>query len=150
MWPSGDLYGYCSSKSKVSHRLTRFAKDAKVTYVLDRTDKAVTKMTLFIDGKEVKSFPSLETLGLPANTDLHPYAYIGRKDDKVGLIHDSHARRPTAVGDNGLAALVKGCPLLLPDKLLSDEKGDAFLAAVAKQVGVVCQGLVNTDGKQVH
>ena len=135
MWPSGDLYGYCSTRSKVSHRVTRFTKGAKVTFVLDRTAKDVTSLTLSINDKEVKSFPSLEKLGLPPNTTLCPYAYVGRKDDKIGLIHDSQARRKFAVGDAGLAALVKGCPQLLPDKLLSVEKGDAFLAAVAKQVG---------------
>ena len=135
IWPSGDLYGYCATRSKVSHRVTRFTKGAKVTFVLDRTDKTKTSLKVSINDKEVKSFPSLETLGLPPNTTLCPYAYVGRKDDKVGLIHDSVARRQFAVGDAGLAALVKGCPQLLPDKLLSVEKGDAFAAAVAKQVG---------------
>ena len=34
--------------------------------------------------------------------------------------------------DKSLAAIVAGCPKMLPDKLVTDFKGDAFLAAVAK------------------
>ena len=38
-----------------------------------------------------------------------------------------------AVTDKGLAALAKGCPKLLPSKVLSKAKGDLFCVAVAKQ-----------------
>ena len=35
--------------------------------------------------------------------------------------------------DKGLAAIVRGCPQMLPDKLAADCKGDDFLFAVANQ-----------------
>lgn len=105
----------------------------KVCFVLDRNDPDVTRLTVEVAGEEIQTYESLEEMGLPKGLALCPYAYVGKKDDNFHLVHTSKARRSVAVGDGSLAMLIKGCPRLLPDKLLSSEKGDIFCAAVAKQ-----------------
>lgn len=112
-WSNGDFYRYCKTKTKQTLRLQKITAKNKATFILDRNDPDVTKLTVELDGEQIAFYESLEEMGLPHGMALCPYAYVGKRDDKFHLVHTSLARRSVAVGDSSLAMLIKGCPRLL-------------------------------------
>jgi len=130
-WLNGDAFCYCKNRSRQTYRFATYKAGDKVRFILDRTEEDVTAMSVEVNEKEVYHFESLETIGMPRGTVLCPYAYM-QYNDKLSLLHTRKLRRPFAVGDAKLAELLEKCTQLLPETLLSEEKGDKFCEAVVK------------------
>ena len=132
-WLNGDAFVYCKNRSRQTFRFATYKVGDKVRFILDRSEENITPMTVEVNGKEVYHFASLESIGMPPGTKLCPYAYI-QYNDKLKFVHTKKSVRPFAVGDAKLAILLEKCTQLLPDTLLSDEKGDKFCETVVKHV----------------
>ena len=134
-WLNGDAFCYCKNRSRQTFKFATYKAGDNVRFILDRHEEDTTELTVEINDKQVYNFASLENIGMPKGTVLCPYAYI-QYNDKLALLHTQKSRRPFAVGDAKLAVLLEKCTQLLPDTLLSEEKGDKFCEAVVKHVCV--------------
>lgn len=130
-WLNGDAFCYCKNRSRQTFKFATYKAGDNVRFILDRHEEDTTELTVEINDKQVYNFASLENIGMPKGTVLCPYAYI-QYNDKLALLHTQKSRRPFAVGDAKLAVLLEKCTQLLPDTLLSEEKGDKFCEAVVK------------------
>ena len=125
-----------------SKSIAKIEKGATVKFELDRLLQNKTSLKVYVNNALSNTIDSLEELGLPPNTALHPFVCAMSMRDKFSLRHKIY--RLIGAGDESLASVVMGCPKLLPDNLLSPYKGDAFCAAVSKQHPALLS--INLDG----
>lgn len=101
------------------------------------------RLTALGHGMLAAASPQLRVLNLSGdryyNTSVHD-ASLAHFASHCPMLVDVDLSFCEKISDEGLAMMIKGCPRLQPDNLLSNRKGPLFAAAVAQRIRIAKSG----------